>query len=127
MAEQETSGVLAGLSRELADAVAAAGQSVVRVDARRRYPASGIVWTADGHIVTADHVLEREEDITVGLADGTDAPAKLVGRDPSTDLALLKVEKSGLTAARPAPVEEARVGNIVLAVGRPTSGGLQAT
>ncbi|RME61633.1 MAG: serine protease, partial [Caldilineae bacterium] len=64
------SGSLQELSQQLAGVVKEAGASVVRVNARRRYPASGIVWSADGVIVTAHHVVRRDEGVTVGLADG---------------------------------------------------------
>lgn len=106
------------LSADLASAVETAGHSIVRVEARRRQPASGIVWSADGLIVTAHHVVEREE-VKIGLPDGTTVKAVLVGRDPSTDVAVLRAEASGLTAATWASEADARVGQLVLAVGRP--------
>lgn len=117
----EGSGLLGRLSDELAGAVETAGRSVVRVNARRRMPASGLIWSADGAIVTADHILEREEDVTVGLEDGKEIGADVVGRDPTTDLAVLRLKggASGLTAIRPA--ESFKVGSLVLAVGRPGS------
>ncbi|MBX2997498.1 MAG: serine protease [Caldilineaceae bacterium] len=107
------------ISAGIADVVANAANAVVRVDARRRYPASGVIWSADGLIVTASHVVRHEDNITVGLPGGDDVKATLVGRDPSTDLALLRVEATGLQT--PSWVEEAeiRVGALVLAVGRP--------
>jgi S1-C subfamily serine protease len=111
--------MLKDLSKELADAVEKAGGSLVRVEARRRLPASGVVWSAEGMIVTASHVVEREEDLTLGFPDGSEAPATFVGRDPGTDLALLKTEAKGLTAADWGEADELRVGNLVLALGRP--------
>ena len=88
-------GTLASLSDSLAGAVASAGPSVVRVEGRRRLPASGMVWSADGVIVTAHHVLERD-DITIGLPDDNEtATATLVGRDPTTDVAVLRIEAKG--------------------------------
>src|SRR2546426_8014622 len=110
-------GLLAQLSDELAAAVETAGRSIVRVNGRRRQAASGLVWAADGLIVTADHVIEREEDLTVGLPDGKEVKATIAGRDPGTDLAVLKAEASGLQ-----PIGQAdgvKVGSIVLAVARP--------
>src|SRR5258706_16405989 len=74
--------VLQSLSNALADAVQSAGAGVVRVEARRRLPASGIVWSADGVIVTSHHVVERDDNINVGLPNGETVPATLVGRDP---------------------------------------------
>src|SRR6184192_322105 len=110
-------GVLAGLSEELAGAVERASRSIVRVEARQRQAATGVVWSADGFILTADHVLEREEDISVGLPDGRSVAAKIAGRDPGTDLALLRAEASGLTPIERSPAP--KVGHLVLAVGRP--------
>jgi S1-C subfamily serine protease len=111
--------MLKDLSKELADRVEAAGGSVVRVDARRRLPASGVVWSTDGMIVTASHVVEHEDDISIGLPDGGQAAAKFMGRDPGTDLALLKVEAKGLAVADWSEAGELHVGNMILALGRP--------
>ena len=110
---------LTTLSDGLAAAVETAGQSIVRVNARDRMPASGIVWSADGLIVTAHHVVQRDEDITVGLPDGSSVAASLVGRDPSTDLALLRAEAASLTPATWVDVADLKVGNLALALGRP--------
>ena len=98
--------------------VNSAEQSVVQVDARRRYPASGIVWSADGVIVTANHVVRRDS-IRVVLPDGSQVEATLVGRDPGIDLAALRVESKGLTAVEWMPEEELSVGALLLALGRP--------
>ena len=87
--------LLSQLSDELAAAVEKAGRSVVRVNGRARQSASGIVWSADGVIVTADHVIEQDE-VTLGLPDGKDVSAQIVGRDPGTDLAVLRAQASGL-------------------------------
>lgn len=117
--EQATSSgsALAALSDALADAVDMAAKSVVRIEARRRQPASGIIWSADGLIVTADHVLERDEDLAVGLPDGRRVAATVVGRDPSSDLAVLRAEASGLTPL--ARGGSARLGSLALIVARP--------
>jgi S1-C subfamily serine protease len=104
-------------SNSLAAAVEAAGRVTVSVDARGRLPATGIVWSADGLILTADHVVQRDENINVSLPDGTSHAATVVGRDPASDLALLKIEASGL--ATPEFVDSLKVGHLVLAVGRP--------
>ena len=116
---------LTSLSDGLAAAVERAGAGTVTVDARRRLPASGIVWDDQGLVVTASHVVEREEAIQVGAASGATAPATLLGRDLSRDLALLRVDSGASGALTPAPrrAEPIRVGNIVLAVGRPRLGG----
>ena len=117
--------ILIELSDALADAAERAGQSTVMVNARRRIPASGIAKTAD-LILTANHVVERDEDLSVTLPDGTELSATVAGRDPGSDLVLLKLERAAATAAEPTKTP-ARVGQIVLALGRPTTGGIQAS
>lgn len=111
----ESSELLAALSEGLAGAVERVGASVVRVNGRRRRPSSGVVY-APGAVLTASHALEREEDVTVSADDGRTLPARFVGRDPSTDLAVLRVE--GLDAAAALVEGEARIGELALAVGR---------
>ncbi|MFN2143260.1 MAG: S1C family serine protease [Candidatus Promineifilaceae bacterium] len=118
--------VLEDVSNNLADVVEAASASIVRVDARRRFPASGFVWSKDGLIVTANHVLRRDDKIGIGLADGTLAAGQLVGRDPSTDIALLRVEDSELVVLSAAADEHFKVGSLALALGRPGAS-IQAT
>ena len=107
------------LSDGLAGAVASVGPAIVRVEARRHTPGSGILWSADGLIVTANHVVRRDDNITIGLSDGQTATATLVGRDPTTDVAVLQV--GGATGTPPARATEAEmsVGHLVLALGRP--------
>ena len=125
--EGTTSGLLAGLSNDLANAVETASISVVRVEARRGNASTGIIWTGRGHILTADHTIEREEGIPIGLGDGRSLTARLVARDPGTDLALLHVDATDLHVAERAADAEARVGNIVLALGRPGQAGVMAS
>lgn len=114
---------LLDLSREIAALVDRIGPSVVAIDARRGRLASGTLW-ADNLVVTADHVLEREDQITVKAGSNT-IRASIAGRDPGTDLALLRTE--GLTApvAGRARSSDIRVGHLVLAAGR--TGELQVT
>lgn len=112
------SNVLTDLSAALATAVSQADSGIVRVEGRRRLGATGIVW-GDGIIVTANHVVNRDEHLKIGLPDGSSVSASLVGRDPSTDLALLKVEASGLTPLTEGNKQDLGVGNFVLALGRP--------
>jgi S1-C subfamily serine protease len=114
------------LSHDMAAAVASAGASLVRIEGRRRQAATGIIWRADGLIVTANHVVEYDEGIRVTLPGGAHALASVVGRDGTTDIALLRVPDSGLSAAAWASAEAVAVGQIVMAVGRP-EGRLQAT
>ncbi|MDR7418379.1 MAG: S1C family serine protease [Armatimonadota bacterium] len=108
----------ASLSRELAAVAETLGPSIVRVEARR-VPASGMVWAAEGLVLAADHAVERDEQIRVGLADGRTVPAALVGRDPTTDVALLRVDAGGLVPAPWAEPQDARVGHLVVSLARP--------
>jgi S1-C subfamily serine protease len=126
MATDSTLSTLAQVSNDLADAVDRAAASVVTVNARRRMPASGIVWDGSGLVVTANHVVERDEEITLGLPDGREVAAALVGRDQGADLALLRAEATDLTAATRATTEP-RAGHLVLAVGRPGPSGPMAS
>lgn len=109
---------LQNLSNAMAQTVASAGSGIVRVEARRRLAASGIIWSADGLIVTAHHTVEKEDNIPVGLPDGQTAAATLVGRDPTTDLAVLRTSAQNLSPLTPA-AESMQVGHLVLALGRP--------
>lgn len=122
----ESNGVLANLSNDLAAAVEQAAQSVVTVFGRQRMPATGIVWTKDGLIVSANHVVERDEDIHVDTPDGQHLSTSVVGRDPNSDLVLLRLEGVELTPAVRAS-HEPKVGQLVLAVGRPGKSGPMAS
>src|SRR5512136_3018035 len=111
-------------SDALAAAVEKAAESVVSVDARHHVSASGIVWSDDGEVLTADHVLQRDDQIGVTLPGGKTVSAKILGRDPASDLALLKLDATGLIV--PELVEcGVKVGHLVFAVGRPE--GVEAT
>lgn len=118
--------VLMGLSNDLAGAVERAGASVVAVNARQRVPSSGIHWRA-GIVVTADHTVERDEDITVTLPDGQTVAATLAGRDPNTDIAVLRVSESAVPAAAIADASALKVGHMALAIGRMGDQGLNAS
>ena len=109
---------LSNFSDKLADAVETAGASTVRVKARRGLGATGVALTAE-LIVTADHVVDpnRESQIAIGLPDGTEATATIVGRDPSTDIAVLRIAGGTLKPATAAA--EPRVGSLALVVARP--------
>lgn len=113
------SNVLIELSAAMATAVSQADSSIVRIEGRRRLGATGIVWNDAGLILTANHVVTRDDGLKIGLPNGEHASASLVGRDPSTDLALLKAEASDLTPLTEANKQTLGVGNLVLALGRP--------
>ena len=112
-----TNNSLIELSNALADAVETAGKALVVVKGRARQSASGVVY-GPGLVLTANHVLERDEDLSITEPGGQSMAAQLVGRDPATDLALLRVEGLALAPAALAS-GTARTGQIVLAVGRP--------
>jgi len=109
---------LEALSNDLAAATERAGAAVVAIHARRRIPASGIVWRP-GLVVAADHTVHKNEDVRVTLADGTDARATVAGRHPGADLCILKLADGA--AATPATIsrDPLRVGQLALALGRP--------
>ncbi len=125
--EQTTSnsGVLSALSTQMADAVERVSPAIVTVHGRERQPASGLVY---GHdlVLTADHVIEREDGLTVSTHDERTLPATIVGRDPASDLALLKVPGLDLSAVQVAGAS-ARVGQFVLSVGRTSGDGPMAS
>lgn len=110
--------VIAGFSQELAAAAEQVGSSVVTVHARHRVPSSGIHWRK-GVVVTANHTVRREDDITVLVHGGKRVPARLAGRDPGTDLALLKFDKdAGVAVPQFGDAATLKLANFVLALGR---------
>jgi S1-C subfamily serine protease len=112
----ESSNPLLALSDHTAQLVERVASSVVAVHGGGRRPASGIHWRS-GVIVTAEETLERDEDITVTLPGGRQVAATLAGRDPSTDVAVLRVQPDGLAAAETADAAALRPGHVVLAIG----------
>jgi Do/DeqQ family serine protease len=88
---------------------------------------SGVIVSADGHILTNHHVVDGAEDIRVELSDGRTLPAKVIGSDQPSDLAVLKVEAAGLPALPLGDSDKARVGDVVLAVGNPLGVGQTVT
>lgn len=117
--------LFAELSKAMADAVRQAEAATLLVNARRRLPSSGIAYAAD-LVLTADHTVERDEEISVVLPDGKEVAAEVAGRDPGSDLALLRLPEQ---VAAPAQIynEEPAVGEFVLALGRPKLAGIEAS
>lgn len=115
---------LTEFSNGLSAAVEKGGNSTILVDARKRYPASGIAY-ADDLVITADHVVTREDNIKVLLPDGKSLNATIAGRDPGSDLALLRLAEKALSPAKTS--DSIKVGQLVLALGRPSSAGMQAS
>jgi len=117
---------LVALSNELAAAVEQAGRAVVAVNARPRFASSGVVWRP-GVIVTAEHTIRRREEIGITLADGRSTSATLAGRDPGTDIAVLKLADASMPAATLGSTEALRPGHLILAIGRSADSGVNAT
>lgn len=118
--------VWATLSNELAEASSTAGKSVVAVHGRR-HPSSGILWSKDA-VVTANHALRRDEDISVIPAPGQSISARVIGRDAGTDLAVLRLQQP----MEPEPLRwgdasKLRIGELVLALGRSWRGNIVAS
>src|SRR5207245_3019326 len=87
-----TSVILESISDAIVDVTERVSQSVVRVGAGRWRGGTGTVWSKDGHIVTSNHVIGDMREVEVGFSDGTKHTAKVVGRDPYSDIALLKID-----------------------------------
>lgn len=113
-------------SDRLAALTERAGGSVVGVRGGGRWPTSGILWRP-GIVVTAEEALERDDGIEIVAADGTKHAATLVGRDPSTDVAVLRVDGLSQPAAALGDASRLRAGNVVLAVGRHELGAVAAS
>lgn len=115
----ETNNPLALFSRQLAETVERVSPHVVAVDARPRVRTSGVIWRP-GVIVSTNHTIRRDEEITVTLNDGSQMKATLAGRDSGSDLAVLRVEGDGTAnvVTQFAEASALKVGGLVLAVGR---------
>jgi len=113
---------LVSLSRELSELSASVSPSVVAVEGRRRMFSSGVHWRKN-LIVTAEHTIRRDENIKIVLPDQKEVSAKLVGRDPGTDIALLQIENLGTPVITSELPKDIHVGEITLIVARsPNSG-----
>lgn len=117
---------LVNLSAELAKLVEEFQDRVAAVHARDHYPSSGVHWRP-GVIVTADHTIRRDEDIQVTLPSGKNVEATLAGRDPGTDLAVLKLSEPVSLAAEAKESEPAKVGELALVLGRSPDSGPNAS
>lgn len=117
---------LSELSNALAAATERAAASAVAVHTEARGSSSGVVWRP-GVIVTSEHALQREEGIHVTLPNGRAVAATLAGRDPSTDLAVLKCAEATATISQTAPADSLRAGSLTLVIGRTRASGPVAT
>jgi S1-C subfamily serine protease len=110
------------LSNALAQATERAAANIVAVHAESRGSASGVIWRA-GIVVTAEHVLRRDEEIHATLPDGRVVPATLAGRDPSSDLAVLKCAEASAAVPTFGDVTALKPGSLTLVVGRTRASG----
>src|SRR5438128_9395179 len=117
--QTNSSAILESISDAIVDVTERVSQSVVRVGAGRWRGGTGTVWSKDGHIVTSNHVIGDMREVEVGFSDGTKHTAKVVGRDPYSDIALLKIDSNNLTPVEPGNSDNLKVGQFVLAVSNP--------
>ena len=122
----ESTNMLQSLSQDLARVVERVSTAVVAINARRHSSSSGVCWR-DGVIVTAAHTLRRTEDISVTVPSGQTVAATLAGVDPSTDIAVLKIDSEDISAPPFGDTAQLKVGHVVLAVGRGAQRGLNAS
>jgi S1-C subfamily serine protease len=113
-------------SNDVAEAVEHVGRSIVSVNEGGRSGVSGTIWR-DGLVVTAEHTIRGQQELTIELPAGTSSAAAVIGRDPTTDIALLRLKDSVTAAAEFADATQIRVGHFVLAIGRRGRQGLAAS
>ena len=116
---------LQALSNNIAEIVEKSGKAIVSLNANRRFTPSGIHWQ-EGIIVTSDESLKRYEDITVTLAKGERKKVSFLGRDPSTDVTVFKIENPEIPVATIGDAANIKVGNLVLALARSSEGDIRA-
>jgi S1-C subfamily serine protease len=107
---------LQSLSNDLAAAVERASRAVFAVNGRARLGSTGVHWRP-GLVVTADHTVHVDEEVTITGPDGRALTARVAGRDPTIDVAVLKVDAPAVAVAEIADSDAVRVGHIVLALG----------
>ena len=112
---------LEALSNDLAASVDRSTKIVVAIHARRRIPSSGVIWRS-GLLVAADHTIQKDDAIDVSIADGRVVQAQVAGRDPSTDICVLRIDAAH--SAAEIDLTPLRVGQLALSIGRP---GAEAT
>jgi S1-C subfamily serine protease len=120
----DTRNALVSLSQAIESIAAKVSQSVVSIRSRNRGIGSAVVWTTDGHIVTCSHLLRKVDEVEVGLNNGKSFPAKVIGNDPYSDIALLKIQASDNDSISLKPIEigdseNLKAGQFVLALANP--------
>jgi S1-C subfamily serine protease len=117
---------LLALSNSFADTVEQVGGAVVAFNVGRRFSPSGIHWHK-GIIVTSDESIQHYDEITITFADGSKAAVTLLGHDPSTDVAVFKLENADIPVAKIGDAANLKVGHLVLGLGRSREGDLKAS
>ena len=116
-------------SAQVVHAFETVGPAVVHIAARqasgRGGTGSGVIFAPDGYLITNSHVVSGATELTASLTDGRSLPARLVGDDPATDLAVLRLEANGLPHANFGSSSRLKVGQLAIAIGNPL--GFQAT
>jgi S1-C subfamily serine protease len=118
-------GALVSLSEEIENVADKVSQSVVSVRSRTRGIGSGVVWTSEGLIVTCSHIVRKQEVLEIGFSNGKSYPAKVIGNDPYSDIALLKIQTNGkndtisLNPIEIGDSENLKAGQFVLALANP--------
>jgi S1-C subfamily serine protease len=122
-----TNNALLSLSEQIEHIADNVSQSVVSIHSRNRGNGSGVIWNANGHIVTCSHIVGELDEVEVSLSNGKSYPAKVVGNDPYSDIALLKIEDASVKHATILPLkpieivdsENLKAGQFVLALANP--------
>ena len=121
----QTKSALASFSEAIEGVADKVSQSVVSVRSRIRGNGSGVVWTTDGHIITCSHIVGKLDEAEVSLSNGKSYPAKVIGNDPYSDIALLKIEANDNNESIPlkpieiADSESLKAGQFILALANP--------
>jgi len=113
--------ILQSFSDAMAELAGKVGSSVVRVRSRRGF-GSGVIWSKDGYILTCSHVVGRAAIVEVGFGEGPRLEARVIGHDPYADMALLKIEQTGLKPVEVGDSEAVEVGQLVFAFANPFGG-----
>src|SRR5918999_1895098 len=121
---QDTRNALVSLSQAIESVAGKVSQSVVSVRSRNRGNGSGVIWTTDGHIVTCSHLVRKVDEVEVSLSNGKSFAAKVIGNDPYSDIALLKIQASDNDSISLKPIEigdseNLKAGQFVLALANP--------
>jgi S1-C subfamily serine protease len=120
----DTRNALVSLSQAIENVAANVSQSVVGIHSRNRGNGSAVVWTTDGHIVTCSHLVRKVDEVEVSLSNGKSFPARVIGNDPYSDIALLKIQSRDNDSISLKPIEignseNLKAGQFVLALANP--------